>query len=413
MKKICNSWGCTFRARVIPTVLYALISLVVTLSACTDDEHIVRQHAVPMQVSVVNSLTASRALIEDESLPGGARVGITLVDDSESTYDEKSYNNILYTSADGVKWTSENAPLLGAKQGKAVAYYPYNEDAADYTAIPVEAGTTDYMYSGWVNDLSSKNINAEFLMQHVMAGVRLELKKANYEGDAVLESLTIKSSGLAKSANMNAADGTLTDIQGEGEVMQLSTNRQITEGGITLDWLAVPVGAGKDLQIECMIDGTKYKATVNSDTDFQQGQLVIWNLLLQESTLVTQSISTQKWETDEQEDAELIKNNPYLVLTYNVTSTSSATTLLYSTTNVAEMIVDGTSVSVSKTYTFSTTGEHEVKLRFTDNTKLADHLCYKLTNVVKIKAFPSTLETINQYAFYNCSGIKTMARLPE
>ena len=64
---------------------------------------------------------------------------------------------------------------------------------------------------------------------------------------------------------------------------------------------------------------------------------------------------------------KLQKEPNYIIATYNVTSTSSSTKLIGSSSrNILEMEVDGTKVTPSTTYTFSSTGEHTVKLSVSD-----------------------------------------------
>lgn len=93
-----------------------------------------------------------------------------------------------------------------------------------------------------------------------------------------------------------------------------------------------------------------------------------------------------------------------LVITkHNITTTSSATRLLYSTTNIAKVYIDGTEQpSVSTGYTFSTTGTHTVKFKLTDNTKI-NASQFRGCNTITAATLPDTITSIATYAFYGTS----------
>lgn len=125
-----------------------------------------------------------------------------------------------------------------------------------------------------------------------------------------------------------------------------------------------------------------------------------------------------------------ITQGPYIenaiLCKYNVTSTTSATTLLYSSFNnisyFSSMFIDGNEVGVSKTYTFSSTGTHEVIFKIAEGVKLETpyrmfYGCSNLTYVdlssVDMSAATSTSNSAGTaYMFYNCSNLKTII-LPE
>ena len=98
-----------------------------------------------------------------------------------------------------------------------------------------------------------------------------------------------------------------------------------------------------------------------------------------------------------------------VVCTYNVTSTTGATQLLYSgltLSEIASMEIDGVNATVSTGYTFTTTGEHTVKYTLKDNTTISESaFCStSLTSIV----IPDNVTTIGTKAFYSCNNLTSV-----
>lgn len=94
---------------------------------------------------------------------------------------------------------------------------------------------------------------------------------------------------------------------------------------------------------------------------------------------------------------------------YNITTTGSATTLLYRNAGVSNVEVDGVSNGTTITYTFSETGTHLVKIRLTDPATVPNGLFYNVTTVEEIY-FPEGVVTIDSSnspgAVRGCTGLK-------
>ena len=98
-----------------------------------------------------------------------------------------------------------------------------------------------------------------------------------------------------------------------------------------------------------------------------------------------------------------------VVCTYNVTSTTEATKLLYTgltLSNIASMEVDGVNTTVATGYTFTTTGEHTVKFTFKDNTTISDFAFFNCTGLTSA-TIPSCVINIGDRAFYNTPWYKS------
>ena len=88
---------------------------------------------------------------------------------------------------------------------------------------------------------------------------------------------------------------------------------------------------------------------------------------------------------------------------FNITSTSSSTTLCGSTSNIAEMSIDGVKLTNPVTsYTFTTTGEHVVKYYLIDNTKIQGFGSAAFYDVY----IPNTVTTIKSFALSYAKVVK-------
>ena len=97
----------------------------------------------------------------------------------------------------------------------------------------------------------------------------------------------------------------------------------------------------------------------------------------------------------------------FVVCKYNVTSTSEATKLLYSSTGITYQIIDDVKQDTVKvTYTFDTLGEHTVKYKL-DGTIIDISVFYDCTNLTSV-TIPNSVTEIGRNAFYNCSALTSV-----
>ena len=103
-----------------------------------------------------------------------------------------------------------------------------------------------------------------------------------------------------------------------------------------------------------------------------------------------------------------------VVTTYNVTTTSSPTTISFSgsgidgTSGFTAIEIDGTTLpSLVTAYTFSTTGQHTVKYTLADPTIITNRAFNTCTNMTSA-VIPNTVLTIDNGVFRNCSGLTSL-----
>lgn len=201
------------------------------MAACNSEDEAMQGNQ-PLQVSVTAGVSASRAVVHGSYLAEGSQIGLSLTADDGSAYDGQSYVNVPFqVTGDGTNtaqsWscTGQTVPSLSTTYGKAVAYWPYNPDVTDLTAIPVDAATqTDYMYSGWYGGLSMLAPKANLLMKHALAV--FSIKFEDYNGPAA--TVTLVSDMFGSTGVLDATTGTLSGIGGKDTGVSLTTGA--TEG---------------------------------------------------------------------------------------------------------------------------------------------------------------------------------------
>ena len=102
-----------------------------------------------------------------------------------------------------------------------------------------------------------------------------------------------------------------------------------------------------------------------------------------------------------------------LAVTYNVTSTTSTTKIIYTGTTdfLGAELEDGTVIPVSKAYTFPQTGLTKVYYTLS-GTSIPEQAFYGLKNIVGVELPSSGLEEIGAYAFRNCGSITGVVTIP-
>lgn len=112
-----------------------------------------------------------------------------------------------------------------------------------------------------------------------------------------------------------------------------------------------------------------------------------------------------------------------IVCKYNATTTTSATTLMYSSFSnyssyFSSMIVDGVETTIGRTYTFPSLGEHEVIFKIADGVSITTpyRMFYDCSNLSYVdctecdlsEATSTSSSAGTAYMFYNCKGLKTI-----
>ena len=123
-------------------------------------------------------------------------------------------------------------------------YFPYNADATDLRAIPVQSSLngTDYLYAE-PQTVSHSNKSVSLTMNHALSRLHLTIKKgANFAADAPLSKITLNSTAIDATGTMDITTGAISASKKSGETgtVELPTDGTITAEGIEKDILLVP-----------------------------------------------------------------------------------------------------------------------------------------------------------------------------
>ena len=347
------------------------LSLALGAASCTNEtEQLTDSRSVPMSIQVSNHIASRAGLITSATLPiDEYGIGVTLVNKSDKApYDgQTGYANTQWTTANGSTWSfvGTTNPNLTGTEGVAVAYYPYSSSATDYTAIPVEsASQTDYMYSGWSNDLTNATPQAEFTMQHALAAVRVKLAvSANYSGDKSATAVTIASDGFMASASLNAETGALTAKTGAGaEHTQEELALELDATGKDVDFLVIPADAPAEITFLATIGDKQYSASVTPAEALAQGLIHTYTLTLSAEGMKVSTVDVTPWGDGQTGSDEL---KPYVDPTPHVYAVSATGELIdYKT-------ADATALGVALV-----AGEHKFMIAKTDATDGTNNTLY-------------------------------------
>ena len=272
-------------------LLLPAMMLAVAFTSCSNDDDAtptMKSSALGVNVTV-NKM--SRAMVEGTKLLDGSIIGVSVVETDGSDYDDKAtgYKNVSYTaSTQDAKqvWAPTADIMLSGTAGKAIAYFPYDANANDYAAIAVDiADQKDWMYSGEESGLSDANATVSFELQHAQTAVNVKVvRDANYTGAGVVDALSVKSEGFAKTGTFSAVDGTWDNLTGANDAIGIASQFTLTEDNPATDdvveseqenpYMIIPAAAEKkDFIISATLDGKPYNVTVNMNEAFAAGKV--------------------------------------------------------------------------------------------------------------------------------------------
>ena len=125
------------------------------------------------------------------------------------------------------------------------------------------------------------------------------------------------SPALASAATLNAVDGSLNNITGQGDKFTLPVDFGLVTGGTDNDIMFVPDAAVVSgvTTVSATIGGKKYTAGIEFDEAYKQGYIYTYTLTLNNSGFAVTKVNVNPWETGTNDSAVLQpeKDNAYII----------------------------------------------------------------------------------------------------
>ena len=157
-------------------------------------------------------------------------------------------------------------------------YFPYDKTATNIAAIPVNiAAQNDVLFGTAI--VSKESAEANIAMKHALSLVRIVIKKNDYTGAGVINSVTWNN--IAKTATMDCTTGNLANAGGVGSLQ--------VGGGYTLDdskdpvaveAILLPVSSAGGISVTVQVDGKNRTYNISETHSFEQGKAYTYTLLL-------------------------------------------------------------------------------------------------------------------------------------
>ena len=279
--------------------------MALALASCSNDDEAVNSHSAGLNVKVALNNPGSRALITDDYFADGTEIGIFMTETDGSAYDDQTtgYTNVSYSSTGtgaSQTWTAtDGAIMLSATNGKAIAYYPWNEDNDDMTAIPLEtASQTDYMYSN-SQTVNNEDTDAVFVMSHALTAVRVKIINDSYSGAGKVTQISITSTNFATAGTMDITDGTVSYTSGtEGIGVSLPVadgSKTVAGAPYTNEYMLVPTGTNGEMEINVWMDGKLFSNKLNLTAAALSGYIYTIELSAKNNSMGVSKVTIAPW----------------------------------------------------------------------------------------------------------------------
>ena len=210
---------------------------------------------------IIENMQEQRAVVENWK--EGHCLGVTAAGDV----------NIPFTF-DGRRWKAGKQVEVTADQ-KVSAYYPYNVQYTDMTAIPVDITTQeDYMYGE--GGVSVEKPSAALVMKHALSLVRILIKKNDYTGDGMVDAVTF--GGVRLSASMDVTSGKLLPTGQPGEYKAGGNYTLDDASPVYVEAILMPVGTAEGITVNVHVDGKDFTYALPPTHVWNPGMIYTYTL---------------------------------------------------------------------------------------------------------------------------------------
>ena len=253
-----------------------------------------------LTISGIITHNSTKALIEDDYLPNGSEIGVTVLKSSGAAYDDIDYQNIRFVATgSGAEqtWAGDETVYLSATEGVCYGSYPYSSSVTDITQIPVStAGQVDYLYASPVAvDINNRDVS--LTMNHGLSAVRLAIKRGTYTGTGKITAVSVTSSGLGPTGTLNATTGKVT-ANGISTAIAVTTNIDLTTTEENADIIVVPTGTSAALTLSVTVDGKVY-STAADPRIIAQGKCYTYTMTINAGELALSGVTVGDWGYDD------------------------------------------------------------------------------------------------------------------
>lgn len=209
----------------------------------------------------IENMQVQRAVVENWK--EGHCLGVTVTEDI----------NVPFTF-DGEHWKAGKQVEVTAEQ-KVSAYYPYNVQHTDMTAIPVDITTQeDYMYGE--GGVSVEKPGAVLVMKHALSLIKVLIKKNDYTGDGMVDAVTF--GGVQLSAFMDATSGTVLPSGQAGEYKAGGNYILDDTSPVYVEAILMPVGTAEGITVNVHVDGKDFTYSLPATHAWKPGMIYTYTL---------------------------------------------------------------------------------------------------------------------------------------
>lgn len=293
-------------------IIAAAISMMICSCNNKSNDPIVVSENSKLKVNV-SAGPETRGLIETTALEDGSEVSVTILEDGNASYDGiDTYKNVRYTAATSGSvqaWNADTDIYLSTTMGTLYSYYPYSGSVTDITKVPVTATTanqTDYMYGTPVSGLNNKTSEADIVMNHALAAIRLSIVKGTFSGTGQITSVSVNGEAIATGAQMDAMTGVLSGFSGQDtRIAPAFTAFSLSSTPEVKDFIIIPTGESKPMTIAIEVDGFEITAKTPA-ADFAEGTIANYSVKVNSQKLVVSSVSVTPWGESDKGEIEIL-----------------------------------------------------------------------------------------------------------
>lgn len=263
---------------------YILLSLVVLLAACSENEDVLQNHNKPrLTISTefadyVTTRAFATGLGSETEFRQGKTIGVSLVTTNDKAY---RYNDVPFNlkAIYGNGWSMTDAPVMENNKAKLYAYYPFTDSynvqtlksgsnhtgwtysyfhsiPIDITPYPHGDGQQDYLWGESSDSVNCDNPHAKILFKHVLPRITFRVTKGDECADDEIYVRQAFLKAADESKNVIGTKGKLSIFSGQAtmDIDQQTTSlvngytapiqiypKEVTGEVRTFDFLVFPV----------------------------------------------------------------------------------------------------------------------------------------------------------------------------